>query len=250
MRCCFWAAGQMQSHNACSLSAASACLTRGRFRKAGVCPGEAGRRGCARERPTLVSPCARAHRSRPRPSHTPASQIPALWPGPSGRPRGVPVAAQPRRLPVLRSRHGTPLVVGASRAPLHQITTAVATHLPQLPFLCETAVANDCRYPTPQSQRLVLVLAGLPCGEAEVLTDLGFRTGPRLCIAVNAVPRCVPFARLPSLAPELRSWHALALPECPNGVAPIPPLAAVAAHGAHQPALLKAGVAYVPRGWH
>ena len=53
----FWAAGQMQSHNACSLSAASACLTGGRFRnqdsesrpqvppwasrKAGMSPGEA-----------------------------------------------------------------------------------------------------------------------------------------------------------------------------------------------------------------
>ena len=75
-----------------------------------------------------------------------------------------------------------------------------------------------------------MVIAGLPCGEAEVLTDLGFQTGPILCIAVNAVPRCVPFAPLPSLAPELRSWHVRGVPECPDVVALIPVLAAVAAH--------------------
>ena len=57
MRCCFLAAGQIQSHDACSLSAASTCLTGGPFRnresesrpqvppwasrKAGMSPGEA-----------------------------------------------------------------------------------------------------------------------------------------------------------------------------------------------------------------
>ena len=42
-------------------------------RKAGMSPGG----------PTLVSPCSQAHRARPRPSHTPASQMPApLWSGP------------------------------------------------------------------------------------------------------------------------------------------------------------------------
>ena len=33
MRCCFWAAGQIKSHDACSLSAASPCLTGGPFRR-------------------------------------------------------------------------------------------------------------------------------------------------------------------------------------------------------------------------
>ena len=46
MRCCFWAAGgQIRSHDACSLSAASPCLTGGPFRRkpepsASACVGE------------------------------------------------------------------------------------------------------------------------------------------------------------------------------------------------------------------